>query len=179
MQLINTELKGVTLLKPQVHEDERGFLIESFSRDRYRSLLAIDHDFVQDNFSVSKQGVLRGLHFQKNKPQGKLMMVMQGTIFDVVADIDPMSPNFGRSFCVELSADNQLQLWVPPGYAHGFCVLSESAQVLYKCTDYYDPRDQAGVIWNCPDLAIPWPVTAPLLSDKDLHLPTLAALYRI
>lgn len=178
MQLINTELKGVKLLKPKVHYDERGFLMESFSRQRYLSLLELEQDFVQDNLSQSKQGVLRGLHFQKNKPQGKLVMVGWGRIYDVVVDIAPDSPTFGRHLAVELSAENQLQLWVPPGYAHGFCVLSESAQVLYKCTDYYDPMDQAGVRWNCPDLAIPWPIKAPILSDKDQHLPRLAALHR-
>lgn len=176
MQLINTKLKGVKLLKPLVHRDERGFLKESFSLQRYRSLLGIEDDFVQDNFSESKYGVLRGLHFQKTKPQGKLIMVTQGTVFDVVADIDPKSPSFGQSICVELSAENHLQLWVPPGYAHGFCVLSESAQVLYKCTDYYYAEDQAGVSWSCPTLAIEWPISEPVLSLKDKLLPTLSAL---
>lgn len=174
MQLINTALKGVKLLKPLVHSDERGFLKESFSRQRYQTLLGIDHEFVQDNLSESRQGVLRGLHFQKTKPQGKLIMVTQGTIFDVVADIDPESPDFGQHIGVELSAENHRQLWVPPGYAHGFCVLSETAQVLYKCTEYYDADDQAGVIWNCPKLAIDWPISEPVLSAKDAALPMLS-----
>lgn len=176
MQLINTKLKGVALLQPTVHHDERGFLKESFSLQRYQDLLGPDVTFVQDNISESKRGVLRGLHFQKNRPQGKLVTVTQGVIFDVVADINPMSPSYGQYIGVELSAENHLQLWVPPGYAHGFCVLSEHAQVLYKCTDYYQAEDQGGVIWNCPTLAIDWPISHPILSSKDRDLPALQSL---
>ncbi|MDO5666641.1 MAG: dTDP-4-dehydrorhamnose 3,5-epimerase [Alcaligenaceae bacterium] len=176
MQLINTPLNGVKLLKPIVHRDERGFLKETFSQRRYQQLLGIEDHFVQDNLSESKQGVLRGLHFQKTKPQGKLVMVTQGVVFDVVADIDSESPCFGQHVAVELSAENHLQLWIPPGYAHGFCVLSESAQVLYKCTDYYDADDQGGLIWNCPTLAIDWPIREPVLSAKDALLPELSSL---
>ena len=170
MQLQSTKLKGVKLIKPELHRDARGFLKESFSLRRYQALLDIQLDFVQDNISASKQGVLRGLHFQKHRPQGKLVMVTEGVIFDVVADINPSSSTFGQYVGCELSAENHLQLWVPPGYAHGFCVLSESAQVLYKCTDYYDPDDQSGVAWNCPTLAIDWPIKSPILSAKDAEL---------
>jgi dTDP-4-dehydrorhamnose 3,5-epimerase len=176
MQLINTKLKGVKLLKPVIHRDQRGYLKESFSLQRYQQLLAITEDFVQDNISESKQGVLRGLHFQKNNPQGKLVMAIHGVIFDVVADINPESPTYGEHIAVELSAENHLQLWVPPGYAHGFCVLSEAAQVLYKCTDYYQADDQGGVIWNCPKLAVKWPINDPVLSAKDRELPSLLEL---
>lgn len=173
MQLQSTKLKGVKLIKPELHRDARGFLKESFSLRRYQALLDIQLDFVQDNISASKQGVLRGLHFQKHRPQGKLVMVTEGVIFDVVADINPSSSTFGQYVGCELSAENHLQLWVPPGYAHGFCVLSESAQVLYKCTDYYDPEDQGGVAWNCPTLAIDWPIKSPILSAKDAELSLL------
>lgn len=176
MQLINTKLKGVKLLKPVVHHDQRGYLKESFSLQRYQQLLAMTEDFVQDNISESKQGVLRGLHFQKNSPQGKLIMAIHGVVFDVVADIDPESPTYGEHIAVELSAENHLQLWVPPGYAHGFCVLSDTAQVLYKCTDYYQADDQGGVIWNCPKLAVKWPINEPILSAKDRELPSLLEL---
>ncbi|HZJ98253.1 MAG: dTDP-4-dehydrorhamnose 3,5-epimerase [Alcaligenaceae bacterium] len=173
MQLQSTKLEGVKLIQPEVHHDERGFLKESFSRQRYQELLGISADFVQDNISASKRGVLRGLHYQKIKPQGKLIMVTEGVIFDVVADINPSSQTYGQYFSCELSAENHLQLWVPSGYAHGFCVLSEQAQVLYKCTDYYQPDDQGGVAWNCPTLAIDWPIEEPILSAKDALLPAL------
>lgn len=173
MQLQSTKLKGVKLIKPQVHQDERGFLKESFSHQRYQELLGISAYFVQDNISASKQGVLRGLHYQKNRPQGKLVMVTEGAVFDVVADIDPSSLTYGQYFSCELSAENHLQLWVPPGYAHGFCVLSAHAQVLYKCTDYYQAEDQGGVAWDCPTLAINWPLEEPILSAKDATLSAL------
>ena len=173
MQLQSTKLEGVKLIQPEVHHDERGFLKESFSYQRYQELLGISADFVQDNISASKRGVLRGLHYQKIKPQGKLIMVTEGVIFDVVADINPGSKTYGQYFSCELSAENHLQLWVPPGYAHGFCVLSEHAQVLYKCTDYYQSDDQYGVAWNCPTLAIDWPIEEPILSAKDAVLAAL------
>lgn len=173
MQLQRTKLEGVTLIKPLVHHDERGFLKESFSHQRYQDRLAISADFVQDNLSTSTQGVLRGLHYQTIRPQGKLIMVTEGVIFDVVADINPSSSTYGQYFSTELSAENHLQLWVPPGYAHGFCVLSASAQVLYKCTDYYQPDEQAGVAWDCPTLAINWPIKEAILSAKDAALPKL------
>lgn len=173
MQQQSTKLKGVQLIRPDVYHDERGFLKESFSHQRYQVLLGISADFVQDNISTSKRGVLRGLHFQTINPQGKLITVTQGAIFDVVADIEPFSPTYGQYVAYELSAENHWQLWVPPGYAHGFCVLSESAQVLYKCTDYYRADDQGGVAWNCPTLAIDWPIKEPILSAKDAILPAL------
>jgi dTDP-4-dehydrorhamnose 3,5-epimerase len=161
------------VIEPQVFEDGRGFFLESFSARRYREQAGVDLAFVQDNVSRSMGGVLRGLHFQQSHPQGKLIQVTEGSVFDVVADVDPRSATFGRHAAVELSAASHRQLWVPPGYAHGFCVTSAAAVLQYKCTDYYDPADEAGIAWNCPRLAIPWPVESPILSAKDQRLPTL------
>jgi len=171
-----TELPGVTLIEPQVYGDARGFFVETFQADRYRELAGIDLHFVQDNYSRSRKGVLRGLHRQEARPQGKLVRVARGEVFDVVADIDPASPTFGRWVGVVLSEANQHQVWIPPGYAHGFVVLSEVADFEYKCTAYYDPQSETGAVWNDPDLAIKWPVENPTLSDKDRRLPTLAHL---
>ena len=131
---------------------------------------------MQDNYSRSQKGVLRGLHFQITKPQGKLVSCPKGAVFDVAVDIDPNSITYGQYVGVELTEENHKQLWVPPGYAHGFCVLSETADFQYKCTDYYDPSDEGGVIWNDPDVAIEWPIADPSLSNKDAILPTLAEL---
>ena len=133
-------------------------------------------DFVQDNRSRSTQGVLRGLHFQKHKPQGKLVTVTQGTVFDVAVDLRAESPTFGQYESVLLTGDNRVQFYIPPGFAHGFCVLSETADFQYKCTDYYDPSDEGGLLWNDPELAIAWPLDTPTLSAKDSVLPTLAAI---
>ncbi|MGB6242565.1 MAG: dTDP-4-dehydrorhamnose 3,5-epimerase [Castellaniella sp.] len=178
MKVIDTILPGVRLIDPQVFGDARGFFLESFSARRYRQEVGITLDFVQDNVSRSTYGVLRGLHFQRQRPQGKLIQVIEGTVFDVAVDINPQSATFGQHVAAELSADNHRQIWIPPGYAHGFCVLSESAIFQYKCTDYYDPADEGGLAWNCPDLAIPWPINDPALSDKDRRHPGLASLVK-
>ena len=145
-------------------------------RDRYRDLAGIELPFVQDNHSRSRYGVLRGMHAQRTHPQGKLVRVARGEVFDVALDIDPESPTFGQWAGATLSTTNGRQMWIPPGYAHGFVVLSDVADFEYKCTDYYHPDDEYGVIWNDPDAAITWPIDDPILSDKDTALPTLAEL---
>ncbi|MDY0308802.1 MAG: dTDP-4-dehydrorhamnose 3,5-epimerase [Castellaniella sp.] len=178
MKVIDTALPGVRIIEPQVFGDERGWFLESFSARRYRDTAGIDLVFVQDNVSRSTRGVLRGLHFQRTRPQGKLIQVTEGAVFDVAVDIDPRSATFGQHVAIELSADNHRQIWIPPGYAHGFCVISETATFQYKCTDYYDPDDEGGLAWNCPDLAIPWPERHPVLSAKDQRHPGLQAWAR-
>ena len=175
MKVIETKLPGVLIIEPKVFGDSRGFFKETFQAQRYRDA-GIDYDFVQDNHSRSQKGVLRGLHFQISKPQGKLVSCSKGAVFDVAVDIDTESNTYGQYVGVELSEENNKQLWVPPGYAHGFCVLSETADFQYKCTDYYDPSDEGGLIWNDPDVAIEWPIDQPLLSDKDVKLPILKDL---
>jgi dTDP-4-dehydrorhamnose 3,5-epimerase len=175
MTVRETSLPGLLLVEPVVHGDARGLFSERYHAERYRDA-GISAPFVQDNLSRSARGTLRGLHFQRARPQGKLVEVVRGTIFDVAVDVRPGSPTFGRWEGVVLDDEARRQLWVPPGFAHGFCVLSETADVLYKCTALYDPADEGGVAWNDPDLAIPWPAEAPLLSDKDRRLPPLASL---
>jgi dTDP-4-dehydrorhamnose 3,5-epimerase len=175
MNVIETALPGVRIIEPRVFGDARGFFLETFSAQRYRDEAGIDLPFVQDNLSHSVRGVLRGLHFQRTRPQGKLIQVVQGTVFDVAVDVNPQSPHFGRHVAVELSGDNRRQIWIPPGYAHGFCVTSDTATFQYKCTAYYDPADEGGVAWNCPRLDIAWPIRNPTLSDKDQRLPALDA----
>ena len=174
MRVIETILPGVLILEPQVHGDHRGFFQESWRADTY-SNIGIP-PFVQDNHSRSSKGVLRGLHSQRSRPQGKLVRVSRGVVFDVAVDINPHSATFGKHVGVELSDANHRQFYVPPGYAHGFCVLSDDADFLYKCTEYYQPGDEIGVLWNDPAIGIHWPVSNPLLSAKDEALPTLAAL---
>jgi dTDP-4-dehydrorhamnose 3,5-epimerase len=176
VKVTETALPGVLIIEPRVFADERGFLVETFQAERYRAEAGITATFVQDNHSRSKRGVLRGLHLQRARPQGKLARVARGEIFDVAADINPRSPTFGRWVGVTLSDENRLQMWIPPGYAHGFVVLSETADFEYKCTEYYHPQSESGVIWNDPDLAIEWPIANPTLSERDRRLPTLAAL---
>jgi len=175
MNVTETKLAGVLIIEPKVFGDSRGFFKETFQAERYREA-GIEYTFVQDNYSRSQKGVLRGLHFQITKPQGKLVSCPKGAVFDVAVDIDPESTTYGQYVGVELTEENHKQLWVPPGYAHGFCVLSETADFQYKCTDYYDPSDECGVIWNDPDVAIEWPIPDPSLSSKDAILPTLAEL---
>jgi len=175
MNVIETELPGVLIIEPKVFGDHRGFFLETFQIERYRQA-GIDFPFVQDNHSRSRRGVLRGLHFQRTRPQGKLVSVSRGAVYDVAVDIDPASPTCGRFVGVELTDENHRQLWIPPGYAHGFCVLSEIADFQYKCTDLYFPEDEGGLIWNDPDVNIPWPIEAPQLSEKDLRNPTLRQL---
>lgn len=176
MKVIDTPLLGVKIIEPKVFGDARGFFKETFSAERYAEMVGITVPFVQDNHSRSRKGVLRGLHFQKTKPQGKLVSVTRGAVYDVAADIDPNSPTYGQYVGVELSEDNHRQLWVPPGYAHGFCVISDEADFVYKCTDYYDPSDEGGVAWNCPKLNIAWPLIDVQLSDKDKNYPWLKDL---
>ena len=176
MEVIATALPGVLLIKPRVFGDARGFFLETFSTERYRAAAGIDLPFVQDNLSRSQRGVLRGLHFQRARPQGKLVSVARGAVFDVAVDIDPDSPTCGMHVAVELSDSNHHQLWIPPGYAHGFCVLSAEADFFYKCTAYYDPADEGGLAWNCPRLGIAWPVREPVLSARDRGYPTLEEL---
>ncbi|MGY4565498.1 dTDP-4-dehydrorhamnose 3,5-epimerase [Erwinia sp. TECH1] len=167
MKVTETRVQGVKLIEPKVFGDERGFFLETFQKERYQALLDIDLDFVQDNHSRSSQGVLRGLHFQTSRPQGKLVRVVRGEVFDVAVDIRPDSPTFGQWAGVYLSEENKNQFWVPPGLAHGFVVISEFADFEYKCTDYYDPQHEGCLLWNDPQLNIEWPVAEPLLSGKD------------
>jgi dTDP-4-dehydrorhamnose 3,5-epimerase len=170
LQAIPTALPGVLILEPRVFGDERGFFLESFNQQAFDAAVGQHVAFVQDNHSRSARGVLRGLHFQKPPhAQGKLVRVVQGRVFDVAADVDPASPTFGRWVGVELSETNHRQLWIPPGYAHGFLVLSDSADFLYKTTAYYAPQHEGGVRWDDPRLAIAWPLqgTEPTLSGKD------------
>ena len=178
MKVTVTELPGVLLIEPDVYRDDRGFFVETFQVQRYLADAGIGLQFVQDNHSRSRRGVLRGLHMQTVRPQGKLVRVARGEVFDVAADIDPESATYGRWAGAILSDTNQHQLWIPPGYVHGYLVLSDVADFEYKCTDYYAPKSEAGVIWNDPELRIEWPITEPTLSAKDSRLPTLAELRR-
>ncbi|MBN4073450.1 dTDP-4-dehydrorhamnose 3,5-epimerase [Mariprofundus ferrooxydans] len=180
MNVIETVLPGVLIIEPKVFGDARGFFLETFHKHRYEAagIPADGLEFVQDNHSRSTKGVLRGLHFQLENPQGKLVSAGTGAVFDVAADVNPDSSTFGQWVGVELSEDNHRQLWIPPGYAHGFCVLSDVADFQYKCTALYHPESDGGVLWNDSDLNIAWPVDAPLLSDKDMRLPSLAEARR-
>jgi len=173
MQVHATAIPGVLLFEPRVFGDARGFFLETFHAGRYAEA-GLRLPFVQDNWSRSARGTLRGLHFQWPHPQGKLVSVVSGAVWDVAVDVRRGSPTFGQHVGVELTADNKRQLWVPPGFAHGFCVLSESADFVYKCTALYEPQHDRGVRWNDPALAIPWPVEAPLLSQKDTAAPLVA-----
>jgi len=173
VRVVRTELAGVVVIEPDVHADGRGFFLETYHAARY-SEHGIDGPFVQDNHSRSTGGTLRGLHLQLRRPQGKLVRVVEGEIFDVAVDVRLGSTTFGRWIAVSLSADNFRQCYVPPGFAHGFCVVTPIAQVEYKCTDLYDPQSEIGIAWNDPALAIPWPVRDPILSSRDRHHPTLA-----
>lgn len=178
MKIINTSLPDVLIIEPDVFNDERGYLFESFKANIYAQS-GIRYNFVQDNVSLSKQNILRGLHFQKTKPQGKLIQVLAGEIYDVAVDVNPSSDNFGKYFGVCISSENHRQLWIPPGYAHGFCVLSTTALVHYKCTDYYDAQDEAGIAWDCPHINIEWPIKTPVLSEKDNKHPNLIEFNQI
>lgn len=177
MRRTETPLPGVILLEPQVFRDERGFFLESYNA-RTLARLGIHTTFVQDNHSASRRGVVRGLHYQLRQPQVKLIRATRGVIWDVAVDLRRGSPTFGRWWGIELSAENHLQIMIPEGFAHGFCVLSEVAEVQYKCSAYYDPADERGVRWDDPQLAIAWPLgeAAPVLSPRDAALPILAAL---
>lgn len=177
MKLIQTAIPDVLIIEPKVFGDQRGFFYESFNRRQFASLIGRDLDFVQDNHSRSEKNVLRGLHFQVQHPQGKLVRVIQGAVFDVAVDIRKSSPTFGQHVAVELSAENQRMLWMPEGFAHGFLVTSATAEFLYKTTDYYAPEFERSIAWNDPALAIPWPIEgAPSLSAKDQQAPLLAGV---
>ncbi|MEQ9891076.1 dTDP-4-dehydrorhamnose 3,5-epimerase [Pectobacterium aroidearum] len=167
MQITDSKIHGAKIIQPKVFGDARGFFLETFEKKRYQQMLNIDVDFVQDNHSRSSKGVLRGLHFQKTKPQGKLVHVVRGEVFDVAVDIRPGSPTYGVWEGVILSEENKTQFWLPPGIAHGFAVLSDVADFEYKCTDYYDPSDEGCLLWNDPEIGIDWPLSDPLLSEKD------------
>ena len=175
MNTKETSLPGVLIIEPTVFKDERGFFLESYHEQRYKEA-GISLPFVQDNHSRSGKNTLRGLHLQLNNPQGKLVRVTSGSVFDVAVDVSPNSSTFGKWVGLELSAENFLQLYVPPGYAHGFFVLSDTAEFQYKCTTLYDPKDEVTVRWNDPDLGIDWPSNEPLLSKKDSSALTTSEL---
>jgi dTDP-4-dehydrorhamnose 3,5-epimerase len=166
MKVTQTKLSGVLVIEPDVFGDARGFFIETFSSKRYEEA-GLKLPFVQDNISFSRKGILRGLHFQNPCAQGKLVQVLTGEVFDVVVDIRVGSPTFGQWFGEKLSAENHKQMYIPPDFAHGFCVLSDSALFSYKCTDYYSPAVEGGIIWNDPEIGIDWPVKEPQVSKKD------------
>ena len=167
MNVISTAIPDVKIIEPKVFGDARGFFFESFNQNAFNEATDTNHQFVQDNHSRSAQGVLRGLHYQIQRPQGKLVRVVRGAVFDVAVDIRKTSPTFGQWVGAELSEDNYRQLWVPPGFAHVFVVLSETADFLYKTTDYYAPQFERCIAWDDPALAILWPVRTPRLSEKD------------
>lgn len=170
MKATRLAIPDIVLIEPKVFGDARGFFFESFNQKAFNEATGANHAFVQDNHSRSSQGVLRGLHYQIQQPQGKLVRVARGRVWDVAVDIRKSSPTFGQWVGAELSEDNQHQLWVPPGFAHGFVVLSESADFLYKTTDYYAPEHERCIAWNDPQLAIAWPIAgAPSLSAKDMQ----------
>jgi len=175
MKVTETNLPGVVIIEPRVFDDDRGFFQEVFNEERYRVEAGISEKFVQDNHSRSSFGVLRGLHFQVEKPQGKLVQVSRGEVFDVAVDINLESNTYMSWFGSVLNDTNHKQLYIPPGYAHGFLVLSDIADFHYKCTDYYAPEDQSGILWNDPDITIDWPAEkAPIVSERDEKLPTLS-----
>ena len=176
MNIIETQLEDCLLIEPRVFEDERGFFLESFNLKQYENVLGSTTTFVQDNHSKSRKGVLRGLHFQRNKPQGKLVRVIKGEILDVVVDLRKSSSSYCRWQSFRISSKNKHQLWVPPGFAHGFVVLSEISEVEYKVTDYYDPSDEISLLWNDADLNIDWLIKNPILSDKDRNASTFQKL---
>ena len=177
MKAIPTAIADVLILEPSVFGDSRGFFLESFNRKAFGAITGLDVDFVQDNHSRSARGILRGLHYQIRRPQGKLVRVVRGAVFDVSVDLRRSSPTFGQWVGVELTEDNHRQLWVPPGFAHGFYVLSDLADFLYKTTDYYFPEHERSLSWNDPAIAISWPLeqgTEPVVSEKDKNAAKLA-----
>lgn len=176
MEVIQTEIPDVKIVKPKVYGDERGFFLETFEQKRYQKMLGINLNFVQDNHSRSQKNVLRGLHFQKENPQGKLVRVVRGEVFDVAVDIRKDSVTYGNWVGVILSEENKNQLWIPPGLAHGFLVLSDIADFEYKCTNYYDPNSEGCLLWNDPIVNINWPTSMVILSEKDKLGKTLEEL---
>ncbi len=176
MKVAETNLQGCFIIEPNIYEDDRGFFLETFNSERYKSLIGINSDFVQDNHSHSLKNVLRGLHFQKTKQQGKLVRVVKGEVYDVAVDIRKNSPTFSKWIGITLSEKNKKQVWIPPGFAHGFMVTSEHADFEYKCTEYYDPNDEGSILWSDPDLGIAWPSDKPKLSVKDSNAYFLSEL---
>mgnify|MGYP000052901223 CR=1 FL=1 len=168
MKVTQTTLKDCILIEPDIYEDKRGFFMETFHKEKYFNL-GITQDFVQDNYSYSSKGVLRGLHFQINSPQGKLVSVTSGEVYDVVVDLRESSISFGYWEGFTLSGNNKKQLWVPPGFAHGFLTTMEKTSFLYKCTNFYNPDDEGCILWNDKDLNISWPIKKPIVSSKDLN----------
>jgi dTDP-4-dehydrorhamnose 3,5-epimerase len=175
MKIIETPLAGLLIIEPRIFGDDRGFFYETHHRQRYRQY-GIDRNFVQDNFSYSVKGTLRGLHFQIKNPQAKLVQALTGEIYDVAVDIRPTSATYGQWFGINLSEQNKYQLFIPEGFAHGFCVLSKSAHFFYKCSTYYDPQDEGGILWSDQTLAIDWPIKNPIISGKDCQFPELSDL---
>jgi dTDP-4-dehydrorhamnose 3,5-epimerase len=174
--VLKTALPGVLILEPKVYQDERGFFFESFNEREFQLATGLDIKFVQDNHSKSNKGVLRGLHYQLQNPQGKLVRVTQGAVFDVAVDLRTSSDHFGKSFGIELSADNKRQLWIPPGFAHGFFVLIDSTEFMYKATDYWYPEYEKTLLWSDPSIGIQWPITTevPQVIERDMRGLSLA-----
>lgn len=166
MNIVSTDIDGVLIIEPDVFKDNRGFFLETYQKKRYAAA-GINSDFIQDNLSYSVRGTLRGLHYQLPNAQAKMVQVLKGEIYDVAVDIRRGSPSFGQWIGVHLSDDNKRQLFIPEGFAHGFCVLSETALFIYKCSDYYTPESEKGILWSDPELDINWPVNDPILSEKD------------
>ena len=166
MKVISTSLKGVLLIEPSVFEDKRGFFMETYQQKKYMDS-GIESNFIQDNLSFSVRGTLRGLHYQLPHAQAKLVQVIKGEIFDVTVDIRSGSPTFAKWTGVHLSGENRRQLYIPEGFAHGFCVLSETAIFMYKCSDFYSPDSERGILWSDPDIGVDWPIENPVLSEKD------------
>ena len=175
MNINKAPLDGVLTVEPKVFSDQRGIFYEVYSAEKYEEH-GIPAHFVQDNHSISVKGVLRGLHYQINPGQAKLVRVTRGEVFDVVLDIRKNSPTYGKWWSLYLSEKNMLQLYVPLGFAHGFCVVSESVEFLYKCSDYYSPENERGIMWNDPDLAIDWPIENPIISEKDNMYPRFSEI---
>ncbi len=176
MKVLKTKLQDCVIIEPKVFADERGFFLETFQSERYADVAGIQLPFVQDNHSRSAKNVLRGLHFQRTKPQGKLVRVVRGEVYDVAVDMRKGSNTFGQWNAVVLSEKNKKQVWVPPSFAHGYLVLSDSADFEYKCTDFFDPADEGNILWSDPNLNIPWPMNNPILSLKDRSAPTIIDL---
>lgn len=171
LKITKTEINSLLIIEPEIYVDGRGYFLETFNSKEYKQITK--KKFVQDNHSSSTYNVLRGLHFQKTKPQGKLIYVTHGSIMDVAVDLRENSKTKYKWISVVLNERNHKQLWIPPGFAHGFCVLSNRADIIYKCTEYYDPEDEAGIIWDDPTLNIRWPIIDPIVSKKDSKLPKL------
>lgn len=176
IKVIKTTLPDVVLIEPDIFEDQRGYFFETYHYHKY-SEKGIEKAFVQDNLSHSRKGSIRGLHYQLHRPQAKLVYVVTGEIYDVAVDIRRGSPTFGKWAGTRLSAENKLQIFIPEGFAHGYCVLSETADVIYKCTDFYDPNDSLGILWSDPSIGIDWPLQTPILSIKDAKNPRLNDIY--